>query len=211
MSAAILPARADVARQPQAAAEPDDVRVERHDQLRAGGRASTRRGPPRRAAPSSAGTGSAACRRCQPTAAERSSTRRDALGHAAVGAPDVERQRARRETVERGRRCPAPPDRQPSQEEPFDRARAIEHLPQDQSSATMSTPRVQRWTIARSSGRRRLGSKLRTKAAGPRPDDARSSVSIELQHARHAPERQRRRAERRRSHDRAGSVKGRTL
>ena len=74
------PARRRVARQAQAPAEPDHVRVERHDQLAPAASTSTRRGPPRRGGPSSAGTGSAACSRCPPTGAERSSRRRSRAG-----------------------------------------------------------------------------------------------------------------------------------
>ena len=47
------------------------------------------------------------------------------------------------------------------------------------SSATMSTPRVQRWTIARSSGCGAFGSNRRTYAAGSGPS-TRASVSTVL-------------------------------
>ena len=60
-------------------------------------RASRRQDRPHRGAPSSAGTGSAVCTRCPPTDAERSS-RRPGASAPAVGRPEIERERAARES-----------------------------------------------------------------------------------------------------------------
>ncbi len=124
-----LPARAHVPRQPQASAEPDDVRVERHDQLRRRARASRRRDRLRRAAPSIAGTGSAACTRCRRTAAERNNRR-------PAGSAGGRMRAARRAQARASKSCRAPRRRPvlvaaPFEEEPLHRTRPFQHLPQD--------------------------------------------------------------------------------
>ena len=130
MSRAIAPARARIARQPQTAADADDVGVERHDEL---GR--------RHARPDAEIERVAAhhpaqeqvqplARAARPTAAERSSRRR-AARHAPVGRPQIERQRTRREAVERRARRPRRAGRRPRGRTPSIDPARVDHLLQD--------------------------------------------------------------------------------
>ena len=122
------PARARIRRQAEAAADANHVGVERDNQPRPATRGARRRDRGRRAAPSSGETGSAACSRCPPRAAERNSRRPGAPGTRPYARLEIERQRPRREAVERPRRRPPTLASSPSSEERLDRSGAIDHL-----------------------------------------------------------------------------------
>ena len=188
------PAGTDVPRQPQAAAQPDHVRVERHDRVALARRASRRPDRPRRGAPSSGGTGSAACRRCPPTDAERNSTRRDASARgrrrAGCRAPAPASRNCRAPRRHPARRSESP-SRKKASIDP-DRSSICRKI---QSSAAMSIaagPAVHhRPQLRMTATRDRIAL---TYSAGPRTHDREQRVD-RVEHARDAAERQRRRAE----------------
>ena len=159
MSAAIFQPGTDIARQPQALRQADDVGVERHDQLPRPNRPSRRpRSTSSRAHHPAQEQVQPLAARCRPTAAERNSTRRRASGRGRR--PGGCRAPARASRSCRARRPMSTSAAvQSLGEEPLDRARLLEHLPQDPQQRGESTPRVQRCTIARSSGCGADGSK----------------------------------------------------
>ena len=165
MSRAIAPPRAGVGRQPQAPADADDVGVERHDQLCRRHARPHARGRARRAAPSTAETGSAAC---MPDARRRP-RKEVADARAATRA----RGRRRRREVERHRPAPAEKLSSAGATSSADRIVASRKNPSidparsiicrsSQRSATRSGPRVQRCTMPANAAPSRSGSKRRT-------------------------------------------------
>ena len=178
MSRAIAPARAGVARQPQAPADADHVRVERHDQP--GGRHARPDAEIERVAPHHPAQKQVQplAARCPPTAAERSS-RRPAASARGRTPPEVERQRARRKAVERRADVVATRRRRR-------RGRTLRSIRSDRSSAAAATASATRSAPARPAvddagerrRRRARGSKRRTYAAGSRPITA-STRSID--------------------------------
>ena len=186
------PARAGVARQPQAAADANHVRVERHDQLR------RRHARPdaeiERVAPHHP-----AQEQIQPlAAAARRRPRKEVadarpLRHAAVRGVQIERQRARRKAVERVRDIVGAPDRSL-------RERTLRSIPTrssicriTHSSATMSAPRVQRWTMPAKARRvaraDRSGARTRPARARSPPARARSTAARSTRGRTPAPRR----------------------
>ena len=124
---------------------------------------------------------------------ERNSRRRGAAARA-VGAPDVERQRARRKTVERAADVVVRRSRSP-------RGRSSRSIPTARASAAGSRaarrgrrPASSGGPCARSSGCGAFGSNARTNSAGRGPM-MRNSVSTEFSTLADAAERQRRGAE----------------
>jgi len=186
------PAGARVARQPQAAADADHVRVERHDELR-------RRNARPEAEIERIVAHHPAQKQIQPLA---SGSRRRAgeevtdagpPGHPAVRRFQVERERARRETVERRfeivrRRIVR------VGEEAFDRSRAIDHLrhqPDECGQIRTARPAMHDAGKRRPVARRIEPADVRRR---PRTDDGEDALD-RLQHARHAAEGERRRDE----------------
>ena len=89
-----------------------------------------RRGRPRRAAPSSAGTGSAACRRCRPTGAGRSSATPGRGGTSPYAGARSSAQRAARERLRGPGRRRRAAGSCPSRKNRLDRSARSQHPPQ---------------------------------------------------------------------------------
>ena len=186
------PARAGVAREPQAVTEADDVRVERHDQL-----------APAIARPHAeidlVTAHHPAQVKIQPLARATGGRPREevahagALRHASVDASHVERQGASAKSCRARHRRQRRPRSSPSRRtaRPIPIASSI--CRRIHSSAARSTPRVQRCTIARSSGCGASGSNAHERRRMRCHDP--NSVAIEFRHARDPAERQRRGAE----------------
>ena len=166
-----LPAGAGVARQPQAAAEPDDVRVERHDQPR-------RRDARPDAEVDFVAPHHPAQEQVQPLAGAAGRRPRKEvahagpLRHAAVGAPEVERQRAA------SRSCRAPRRRPASRSSVVRRERNARSIPTARASAAAprAAPRCPRRASSgapspAAPGAARAGSNCRTNSRRPRPHD----------------------------------------
>ena len=188
------PARRRVARQSQAAAEPDDVRVERHDQL-------CRRDRRPDAEIHLVAPHHPAEEQVQPLARAAGRRARKEIAHAAARrkAPAVRRAGDRAPARGDEKLSSAPPTSGSLASKPSTKKPSIEPdrssiCRRSQSSATRSRPRVQRWTMPRSATCGAAGSNARTNVAGraPRMRDERLDG---VEHAGHAPERQRRGAE----------------
>ena len=201
------PARAGVARQPQAPADADHVRVERHDQLRrrhARPDAEIERVAPHHPAQEQIQPLAA---RCRPTGAERSNRRpaasapRPYAAFRSSASARVEKLSSAAADVV-GRRVVAL-EKNPS----IDPARSI-ICRSIHSSATMSAPRVQRWTrpsnAARVARADRTGGRTRPAPAPSRPARARSTAARSRRGRTPAPPRRTRRPRDRRRDRSAG-------
>ena len=127
----------------------------------------------------------------RPTGAERNSRRPAVLRHAGrTPAVEIERQRTRREAVERAFDVVGARRRRPRRRTPRSIRRGRSSDACIQISATISGSRVQRWTMSANAARRGADRSAGRTRPARGPIDRQHALD-RLQHARHPAERQR--------------------